>query len=355
MTSQTSGPNAIACHTAQLNEGDTWPPGALHLTPCAWLRYLELPQQADDRYELVDGLLFLCPMNDAEHHRIQGFLKAQLDIAYFSRGFQIWAYPEASVQILEPKSPLASASSPHSPSPPCSPSSPRSPSSPESSGSGSWQTRRHTCRVADIAVSRYSSAEDDRLLSPTSRENFFPVNKPPPFMAVEITSGDTSRYEDIYAKWTEYARTGVEEYVIIDRTKQCVTVGKLNGSGPRISSGDPDLSPSRMSRRIKRLQPSGSSASPVYARTIFRGAQTVDCSVFRVLGVTAATMLDPPLGQDALKSVFAEERLRRKEVEEELRLLKRGLQTMRKPDKVSGLEKRESPERKKSRTRRAKT
>ena len=274
--------------------------GRLHLLPCTSDQFLDL-DDPDDRYELVDGILVSREMSDKEHTRIAQYLKRRLVTLRGTRQAHISVYCEAKVQILTVREALsASSSNAHPPSD----------ASPASSSSSSSSTsEKHTERIADLAIARYRSKAEQDTDSPTSKKVHFPRTKDPPLLVVEVTSDN--RNDDLEKKWIEYARTGVKEYVIVDRAKKCVILGKLDSTGTGTSSGDPDIASLKLPRRSARHEFSARRLPQMYVKRVLQEHEKIDCSFLRELNLSVRELLDAPPEEEV---AIAEEDARREQI-----------------------------------------
>ena len=220
---------------------ETYHPGALHLTPCTVDQYFELPFGNDDKYELVNGLLWWKGMVTHTHDEARDRNAAEINRRFVDRGYEIVV--ERSLHVGAPSEHASNRSN-----------------STSTSASGSDYC---TIRRPDIAVFEPGRAPNRGDLSPRSKKITFPRNYPP-LLAVELTSPST-RNVDLHSKWDEYEEAGVLCYAIIDRAAKkdsSVIVGILtNGK---------------------------------YTKSVFRGDDVVRGSLFDQLGFSAQYLLDPP-------------------------------------------------------------
>lgn len=74
-----------------------------------------------------------------------------------------------------------------------------------------------TSQYPDVAVGPYIFREEMAGRSPRSQKKLY-TEEQLPTLVVEVTS-DSTRTNDLYSKWAEYVRCGIEEYMMIDRSK----------------------------------------------------------------------------------------------------------------------------------------
>ncbi|CDF41194.1 unnamed protein product [Chondrus crispus] len=261
-------------------------PRALHLTPCTFTRYAELPQGDREKYDLVDGLLVFSPrMGDNLHERIVSYIISKAQVLHATKKAYITIYGRGKVYIPSRRRALEAQFGEvfdDSGSPTSSP------------GGSSSSGKSDTVREPDVSIGKY---RDDRAMESTAGEQSktirFGKNVDPPVLVFEVTSPST-RNIDLDDKWRAYRRANIEEYVIVDRggvggKDACVIVGKLHGrsdkDGDRQASGDPTIT----------TRASGS--SPMYHRKIYRGNESVICRIFsREDKITVKELLNPPSG-----------------------------------------------------------
>ena len=265
-------------------------PGALHLTPCTFTEYAELPQGDREEYDLVDGLLVFSPrMGDNLHERIVSYIISKAQVAHATKKAYITIYGRGKVYIPSRRRALEAQFGElfdDSDSPTSSP------------GGSSSSGKSDTVREPDVSIGKY---RDDRAMESTphsaSKTIRFCKNVDPPVLVFEVTSPVT-RNIDLDQKWRAYRRANIEEYVIVDRgiggKDPCVIVGKLNGrsdkDGDRQASGDPTVT----------TRASGS--SPMYHRKIYRGNEFVICRIFgREDKIRVKDLLNPPSGTTVIE------------------------------------------------------
>ena len=204
--------------------------GELHLVSCALEMYLDLPNKAEDRYELVEGILIHRPnMADCQHAIIKEFLVAKFRTAELTGSNRVNIYTETKVKVSSGKSQSSSV------------------------------------RIPDVIVSTYISPQGTANASPRSQKVLFhEENKPR--MVIEITS-PSNRLTDMTVKSKEYCRTGIETYVISDRDTDCVIVRGLSGNTRSRRDYDSEV---------------------VYTKD-----RLVDCCLFRERNVTAEKIFKP--------------------------------------------------------------
>ena len=221
---------------------ETYHPGELHLTPCTVDQYFELPCGNDDKYELVNGLLWWKGIATHSHDEARDRTAAEINRKFIERSYEIVV--ERTLHIGAPSEHASSRSNTTSTS--------------STPGSDSCTIRR-----PDIAVFEPGRAPNRGDLSPRSKKITFPRNYPP-LLAVELTSPST-RNVDLHSKWDESEEAGVLCYAIVDRAAKkdpSVIVGILtNGK---------------------------------YTKSVFRGDDVVRGSLFDQLGFSAQYLLDPP-------------------------------------------------------------
>ena len=147
--------------------------------------YLARDDDADRRYELVNGVLVEMPPESEDNNDI-----ARKLLFEFAKHFpvQLLAYKDTEVEVMG---------------------------------------RRATCRIPDLLV---HTAESKAALSGTVRATIT-RDMPPPAIAVEVVSpGQVNRDRDYRYKHTEYAARGIAEYWIVDpETRQITLCQWVNG------------------------------------------------------------------------------------------------------------------------------
>ncbi|CDF35543.1 unnamed protein product [Chondrus crispus] len=230
LNSPTSPASATFADESDLFVQDEPHVGELHLVPCALDVYLDLPNKAEDRYELVEGILFHRPnMANTQHAIIKEFLVTKFRAVKLTGNNRVNIYPEMKVKVSSGKS--------------------RSPS----------------VRVPDVVVGPYTSSESTGNASPRSQKIIFHEDNIP-LMVIEITS-PSNRLTDMNAKSEEYCRTGIATYVIIDRETDRVIVRKL----------------------IRNTR----SRLDYDSEVVYTGDTLVDCFLFRERNLTAEKIFRP--------------------------------------------------------------
>ena len=205
-------------------------PGSLHLVPCTLDAYLELPNKAEDRYELSEGVLFYRDtMADSNHTKVREYIASKLRVAKLSGSRRVNIYTETKVSV-------------------------------QSQGSSS------SVRIPDIVIGPYVSSHSSSTSSPASKKMIFRAGKVP-IMAIEITS-PSNRAVDLCDKSIQYSKTGIPTYVIVDRAGRRVIV--RTGAGQSRNHGG------------------------YQCERVFQGEQIVDCRLFRDQALTPNMVLDPP-------------------------------------------------------------
>lgn len=127
------------------------------------------------------------------------------------------AYSTPKVEVIDHAEALVSAGRTRGSSSSSSSSPPSSPAS--SSPSRTPGTREPDIAVTaierDLDVTAVEGDADGSGLSPDPKKIKFRTHSPP-LAVIEVTSKST-RTEDLYQKWTAYARTGISLYIILDR------------------------------------------------------------------------------------------------------------------------------------------
>ena len=205
-------------------------PGSLHLVPCTLDAYLDLPNKAEDRYELIEGVLFhRNTMADSDHTRMKEYIVAKFRSANLSGSDRVNIYTETMISVH----PQGSSSS---------------------------------VRIPDIVIGPYVSSDASSAASPRSKKIIFRAGKVP-IMAIEITS-PSNRPVDLHDKSIQYSNTGIPTYVIVDRTAQRVLV--------RTGASQSGTHAGYQSERV------------------FKGEQIVECRLFRDRALTPNMVLNPP-------------------------------------------------------------
>ena len=228
---------------------ETYRPGALHLTPCTVDQYFELPFGNDDKYELVNGLLWWKGMVTHTHDEARDRNAAEINRRFLDRSY---------VVVVERSLHVASSSQ-HA-------------SNRSNSTSTSLASDSDCCTIRrpDIAVFEPVRTPNRGDLSPRSQKITFPRNHPP-LLVMELTS-PSSRNVDLHSKWNEYEKAGVPCYVIVDRAAKkdpSVIVGIL--------------------------------ANGTYSKSVFRGDDVVTGSLFDELRFSAQYLLDPPRSLEEIR------------------------------------------------------
>lgn len=298
---------------------------ASHLVPCSRRKFLQLDLLPNLGHNLVDGYLISYPnMANTNHVKECKYTGNLLEMANPDEII----YSSAKVEVVDlnhalnnqPTAPSGQSSS----SPPSRPATPASISPPRIPGT----------RDPDLVIAHIEDNNHRSILSPASRKITFRVHNPP-LAVIEVTSKST-RSEDIYLKWTAYARSNIPLYIIFDRPSAhdhtavpTVIVGSkvfLPGS-VRMPNGDANFD-----REKRGSAPATSTSEPVqpsdqYYRKVYRSYQIVDCDYLKPLHMTAAKWLSVENLRDVFnrmrkegyrdRQMIEEERGKRKKAEDE--------------------------------------
>ncbi|CDF40232.1 unnamed protein product [Chondrus crispus] len=180
-------------------------PGDLHLLPCTVDQYFDLPNAADNKYELVEGILWWkSEMATHSHDEIRNRVAAEIGRFHIAENLVV------STEMGLETSGLTT---------------------PSGSSHNASEKSLRSIRRPDVIVSQRDHGLRRCDLSPQSKKISFPRNHPP-LLALEVTSPST-RSADLTSKREEYAKAGVRQYVIIDRATAtpAVIVGTLNSNG----------------------------------------------------------------------------------------------------------------------------
>lgn len=251
--------------------------GCLHLQPCTFEGYVGLGYNADDRYDLVEGILIWDDdMPDPDHHKvIEGAAELlKSGIRRTGKRDTLRVHAEAEVDVTPVRTDRRYA---------------------ENRSSLRLRriplTHRHssdaTVRHVDLMVHIAGLDAERGNVSPSSQKIYAPRGLPP-FLIVEVTSTRSSRHTDVDVKWQEYTKCGIHEYVIIDR--------KVD------TRGDPSIIVGTLQYDI-----TGKSLG-TYSRADFQGDDIVQCSFLRERGCTAAELFNPPSPQWTASSPERRER-----------------------------------------------
>ena len=257
--------------TEQYNRSPTFRrnyPGRLHLTPCSYSEYLDLPHCPEDQYEFIEGLLYYREMPDKKHQQIVAYclMRMQARSSDASQTKELEVIPSASIELPDSS---AGVSSP----------------------------------VADVAARLYTPGETTGAGPSASSVSkaFYPLNEHPPDVVIEVTS--SNRNKDLSRNVYCYQRRSIRSYVIVDRQKDCVLVYNLSKETKKYNK-DPK---------------------------VYEGKAVIGSHLLKEMKITADELLHPPISTHAAaKSPVKRVEVEKRKVEDEKRKVEAELSPLRK-------------------------